>query len=382
MHSYAALIALIPLLIVSVTGSILVFKTEIDQWLMPEAAALPYDGNRERRNFNVLKDIVEKAQPNFILGSWEIFNDGREADRVYLIKKGTDEWYKVYFDPYAGNLLSEPVTLQSDLTDWLLHLHYTFLLNDIGGEHSQFGTLIGLVAGIFLTFLGISGLVIHRKFWKQFFALRWGKNLRIFSGDFHRLVGLWSSPVILILGVTGIYFNAIAYYHETFEHPAEEHYKVRAPLYSPDIDFQAMLDDSAKQLEGFTQTYLLFPYEPEVNITVFGYQPGSNPFASDYSSTVTYDRQTGELLVAIDGREAAAVTQVFDSFRELHFGSFAGLASKLVWCVLGLSPLLLGVTGLYIWIFRHNKKKHKAAELTASTPDEPTGVRLGVRIGR
>lgn len=371
-HSYLALMSLIPLLIVSVTGSILVFKTEIDQWLMPKAAALPYDETtnlsiRERLNHNTLQHNIEQNFPEYIVGAWEIFNDRKEADRVYLIKKGTDDWYKIYFDPYANAILSDPVSLTSNLTDWLLHLHYTFLLNGIGDEHSQWGTVLGLIAAVILAFLGISGLIIHRKFWRQLFKLRTRKNFRIFSGDLHRLVGTWASPVILILGITGIYFNALAYYHEVFEHPSEDHYEPDSILYAKHIDFQQLLDDSVKQLQAFTPTYMLYPYEPEVNITIFGHQPGANPFASNYASTVTYDRSTGELLSAIDGRKAHAKVQTFDSFRELHFGSFAGITSKLIWCILGLAPLILALTGAYIWLFRKFPPKRRRIKQAINT---------------
>lgn len=213
-HSYLALAALLPLIIVSITGSILVFKTEIDQWLMPSVAAVEHwRADAEipvRQNHNTLQQAIEARFPEYIVGAWEIFSDGKEADRVYLVKKGTDEWYKIYFDPFANEVLSEPVSLTSYLTDWLLNLHYTFLLNGIGDEHSQWGTFVGLIVAIILTFLGVSGLLIHRRFWLQLFMLRWDKPLRVVAGDVHRLVGVWLSPLILILGVTGIYFNFVS----------------------------------------------------------------------------------------------------------------------------------------------------------------------------
>lgn len=372
LHSYLALVALIPLFIVSVTGSILVFKTEVDQWLMPKVAALPYhtqsSSTFSRLNHNILQKNIESTFPEYILGAWEIFNDGKEADRVYLVKKNSDDWFKIYFDPHTNTILSEPVSLTSDITDWLLDLHYTFMLNGIGNEHSQWGTVLGLVAAITLTFLGVSGLIIHRKFWLQLFNLRYHKSLRIFSGDLHRLIGAWASPMILILGITGIYFNAMVLYHEIFEHPSEDHYEPSSSLYNETIDFQYLIDDSVTQLDTFTPTYMLYPFEPEMNITVFGHQSGFNPFASNYASTVSYDRTSAELIVAIDGREANAVTKVVDSFRELHFGSFAGLGSKLIWSTLGLSPLILGLSGLYIWWSRKRKKYRREAKfLSAKT---------------
>ena len=35
-HSWLALAAMLPLLLISITGAILVFKSEIDGWLMPQ----------------------------------------------------------------------------------------------------------------------------------------------------------------------------------------------------------------------------------------------------------------------------------------------------------------------------------------------------------
>lgn len=373
-HSYLAIIALIPLIIVSLTGSILVFKTEIDQWLMPQAASLPYgEDTPARPDHNLLQQHIEQALPNFIIGAWEIFTDGQEADRVYLIKKGTDDWHKIYFDPYAVKILSEPAGHSHYLTDWLLELHYTFMLNGIGGEHAQWGTVIGLIAAVILTFLGISGLIIHRKFWLQLFFLRLNKSARVITGDIHRLIGAWSSPIVLILGITGLYFNAMALYHELFEHPSEGHFTPTQPLYGSGINTQTLLDQSKVALQNFVPTYMVYPYEPEVGFTIFGHQPRANIFASDYSSTVSFDRLTGEQTSAIDGREASALAKTVDSFRELHFGSFAGLGSKLFWCLLGLAPTALGLTGLYIWWHRkYGKKRKKSGHNTAAEPSPMT----------
>lgn len=370
-HSYLALVALIPLIIVSITGSLLVFKSEIDQWLMPAVAKLDYNPHQTREltrsNHNHLQTHIEQTFPSFIIGAWEIFNDGKEADRVFLVKKGSHDWYKFHLDPFSGRILDQPAALESQLTDWLVSLHYTFLLNGIGHEDSQWGTFIGLLVALIFTFLGISGLIIHRKFWRQLFSLRRGRSVRVFSGDLHRLVGTWSSPIILVLGITGIYFNTIDYYHEVFEHGDEAHFQPQGKLYGNDINFYQLLLDSQQQLDQFTPTYLLYPYEPEVDITVFGFQPSANPFASKYSSTVTYQAENGQLVLAYDGRTAGAAAQVFDSFRELHFGSFAGLSSKVVWSFFGLAPTLLALTGFIVWWKRRSKRKGKRMKVKPQT---------------
>ena len=64
---------------------------------------------------------------------------------------------------------------------------------------------------------------------------------------------------------------------------------------------------------------------------------------------------------AYDIRDAPLINIVVDTFRKLHFGYFAGLPSKIVWCVLGLTPLWLSLTGLYFYWFRTRKKNRRKA---------------------
>jgi uncharacterized iron-regulated membrane protein len=356
-HSYCGLFALIPLIIVSITGSLLVFKIEIDQWLMPQKAALHYRFEHSaqkpaRTTVDSIIKNVESSFPDYIIGSWELFYDAIESDRVYLIKKGTMDWYKIYVDPYANKILSQPVSIHNDITDWLLLLHYTFLLNNIGGENAQWGTFIGIFIALILTFLGISGLIIHRKFWKQLFSLRWRKKTRIFCGDLHRLVGAWTSPVMIILGFSGLYFNIIEYYHEVFEHAEEAHYYPVDKLYSGETNFQSLLNQSQLALTDFSPTYLVFPYEPDMQITVYGYQPDANPLASNYASTVSFNKINSDLINIYQGSEAALGLQLLDSFRALHFGSFGGLTVKIIWSIGGIAPAILGISGFIVWFKR------------------------------
>ena len=57
LHSWLALVAMVPILVISITGSIIVFKPEIDAWLMPESAAIT-DVATERLSLNSLIDSI------------------------------------------------------------------------------------------------------------------------------------------------------------------------------------------------------------------------------------------------------------------------------------------------------------------------------------
>ena len=351
LHGYLALTALIPIVIVSLTGCLLVFKFEIDSLLMPKTAVISEEG-KSRLPLNVLVPLVNNLNPEFEIGSWELFDEGYEADRIYLIKRGQEYWYKIFFNPYTGEQLSQPQYINHYLTDWLVELHYTFLLNDLWEEHHQLGTVLGLIVALLLTVVGITGLIIYRKFWRTYFHFSLGKNRRTKYREIHRQFGLWLSPLYLILGATGLYFNLVSFLHEQEEHADGGHYIMQDRLYNDQIDFDLFLAASSNYIVDFRPTYLLFPFEPELDFTLFGEVPTANIFASNYSSTIGYSKQSGEFISAYDIRDQGVLPQLADSIRELHFGNFAGLSSKLPYALAGLSIFVSCLTGFFIWLMR------------------------------
>ncbi|MER2493461.1 PepSY-associated TM helix domain-containing protein [Catenovulum sediminis] len=350
-HGYLALIALVPILLIALTGSLLVFKFEIDSLLMPDQATISEQGN-SRLSTNALVNKINATFTEYEMGSWELFDDGYQADRVYLIKKHSENWYKVFLNPYTAEILSTPQPLNHYLTDWLLELHYTLLMNNLWQDQPDLGTLIGLFVAIILSFLGISGLIIYRRFWRKFFTFSFAKNKQAQNRELHRQGGIWASPVLLIIGLTGVYFNLVEFLHEHEEHENGGHFILTERMYSDNLDFDALLQQSKNTINGFRPTYLLFPFEPDRNVTIFGEVPSMNIFASQYSSTVTFNKNSGELIVARDIRKRGFVDQFVDSLRELHFGNFAGLASKIVYAIVGVGIILSAFTGVLMWLRR------------------------------
>lgn len=349
-HSLSAIFAMLPLLLISVTGSILVFKVELDTLLMPESMQVSSASPKERLSLDALMTIVQKQYPDHEIGSWEVFDDKVRTDTAYIIEHHTNIWSKLYLNQYTGELLSTPVGLSDDLTDWLLDLHYKLLLETNG-------MFLGAIVSLLLLFLGISGIILYRNFWVNFFTLRFKLATRIFFSDLHKMVGISSAPVILILAFTGAYWNISLVIHEVEEHIIEEPYLVTKPLYNQNISIQGLLEKSKKTIDTFEATYILMPFEPAMNIEFFGKVNSANPLNSNYASSIIYDKHSGDVVSIEDIRADNAIHETVDSFRKLHFGHFGGLTSKIIWCVLGLSPLILAFTGLYLYLYRNRNKK-------------------------
>ena len=71
---------------------------------------------------------------------------------------------------------------------------------------------------------------------------------------------------------------------------------------------------------------------------------------------VVYDHATGALKTKYDIRTGGLLQKFDDSSRKLHFGYFAGIWSKVVWCMIGLAPVILMLTGTLMFIIQRNPK--------------------------
>ncbi|WP_351074662.1 PepSY-associated TM helix domain-containing protein [Shewanella sp. CAL98-MNA-CIBAN-0140] len=379
-HSYGALIAMLPLLIMSITGSILVFKVEIDSLLRPAHMLVDATPSTPRVSLDTLMKTLLVTNPQFELGGWEIFDDKSRSDAGYIIKRGTEDWSKVYVNQYDGQLLSEPQSLEHYLTDWLLELHYTFLLHVTG-------TSVALVVGIIMLFLGISGMMLYRRFWAKLFTLRFQAVRRILFSDIHKFIGILSSPVLIIVAATGVYWNVIGIQHELTEHPDGEHVYVTAARHSKNISFEALMRQTEVEIDSYKAGYLAMPFEPGRDITFYGDVDSRNPFNSEYASFVSFDRITGLLLAKQDIRQANTLTVFLDSFRKLHFGYFGGLFTRIIWCIVGLMPMILAFTGLYSYWHRRKQRlksiqNRRQQALSVESPMLYTLMAVLIKMGR
>ena len=111
----------------------------------------------------------------------------------------------------------------------------------------------------------------------------------------------------------------------------------------------AMLEKAPDVIEGYTARYLYFPAPNSPELKLYGSHGGAGPLRGTYGSTVTFNAVTGEVIGHHDIRDATTWQQVSDSFVPLHYGTFGGWPVKILWCLGGLTPGMLAITGLVVW---------------------------------
>jgi uncharacterized iron-regulated membrane protein len=337
-HSYMGLIAGLGLLVIGLTGSLLVFPNQLEEAAQP-GMFLAKSKLSIRLPLDVLVKGVEKNLPDHEISSWAFASEPRAVDWVFVVKHGRRERRLVTVNPYTGAILGGPMDGSRTVVGWLMELHYTFFARTIG-------ILLAGILAVLLCILGLSGFWIYHDFWSNFIRLRWRASRKIFLSDLHKAVGISSLAFQLILGFTGAYWNipsAIRQFHFGNGLPPE----FPARHWSRNISLDALLQRARDALPGFDPVFIGFPAAAGAAIQILGHV--GSPFRGDYGSVVTFDPQSGAVKGTREIRKADLWTQITDTFRPLHYGTFGGIFIKLLWCAGGLTPGLLAITGFLIW---------------------------------
>jgi uncharacterized iron-regulated membrane protein len=186
-------------LLVSVTGSILVFRNELYTAATRPPVLVAASGPRlsdeelgaaaarAHRGYSVVR-IARTRTPNQAVPI-ELKRDGDTINRL--------------FDPYTGKDLGSTVPLGIWLVSRLIVLHDDLLAGRTGRTVNGAGALL-------LVLLASTGMVVWwpgRKTWRRSLTIHRGVGWRRFTWDLHGAVGFWTVAVILMFALSGAYLG-------------------------------------------------------------------------------------------------------------------------------------------------------------------------------
>ncbi|HSZ18289.1 MAG TPA: PepSY-associated TM helix domain-containing protein [Candidatus Acidoferrum sp.] len=195
------------ILLMSVTGSALVFRREMVRSLArePRVAA----GPGARMNVDELGQAAKRAYPEYDVTQVFLRKNPDEAAEITLERR--DKKLQRLFNPYTGADLGDSVRFGFRFVLWLADLHDNLLL-------AQAGRLINAAGGIFTMLLVLTGAVIWWPgidTWGRSLSFRWKTNPKGFNWTLHSALGFWTLAFSFMWAVTGIYlsiptkFNAV-----------------------------------------------------------------------------------------------------------------------------------------------------------------------------
>ena len=187
------------ILLMSVTGSALIFRRELARSLArePRVAA----GPGARMSEDELKQVAQRAYPEYEVTRVSLRKNPDQAAEVLLERRG--EKLQRLFNPYTGADLGDSIRFGFRFVLWLVDLHDNLLVG-------QTGRLINAAGGIFTLLLGLTGAIIWWpgiETWRRSFSFRWKSNPKGFNWTLHSALGFWTFAFFFMWAISGIYLS-------------------------------------------------------------------------------------------------------------------------------------------------------------------------------
>ena len=337
-HRYLGLLVGIILIIVGLTGSLLVFENEIDDWVIQQQFGQVVIQEQVLSPATLI-DRVQTAyadRPNWQIGSLRMLSD-QHIYRVQFDLPDDKQW-EVLVNPYTGKIIGDR---QRGIFTLILSLHYELLSGNIG-------IIIVGIAALFLCILTITGTILWsgwRKLWLGF-KINWKAHPIRVNYDLHKVVGIVTALFLGAIAFTGFCWNFYDYstpaiYAATFT-PKPVEVKSTITPGQTTLEFADILTRSNLALPNAINTHINFPKKPEDVFQIYKRVPGDS---GDFDSYVKLDRYSGKILQVQDSRTAKLGDRILSAFTPLHYGTFGGLLTRILYVFVGLAPLILFITG-------------------------------------
>ncbi len=359
-HLWLGLSSGLVVFIISVTGCIYAFQSEIRDLTQPYRFVEYQD--KPVLMPSRLKEIAENELPGKKIHG-VLYPKPGQAAQVSFYDFDPEYYYITYLDPYTGEVLKVKDENADFFRIVLMGHFYLWLPPAIGQPVVATATLI------FLMML-ISGIVLwwpkNKKAAKQRFSVKWSARWRRKNYDLHNVLGFYITWVAIILAVTGLVWG--------FQWFAQGLYKVaggeKSLVYAePESDTTQIMESDIPAID---RLYVRLRAENLLAEAIEVHAPATKSSAIEVSinsdsktywkTDYRYFDQYTLAEVGVDhiyGRSADAgmADNLIRMNYDIHTGAIIGLPGKILAFFASLIAASLPVTGFYIWWGRKNKKK-------------------------
>jgi uncharacterized iron-regulated membrane protein len=196
-HLWSGIALGLYILLMSVTGSVLVYRNELYRVTTPKP--IVSNGSGPRLTDDQLGEAATRLYRDYRLVNITRMPNPDQAVDVWLRRGG--EVKKRLFDPRSGSDLGDSVPHSMLLVSKLIDLHDNLL----GGAS---GRMVNGAGAFVLLVLALSGLAIWWpgiKTWRRSLTLPRGMRSTRLNWHLHSMIGFWSIAFVLVFGLSGIY---------------------------------------------------------------------------------------------------------------------------------------------------------------------------------
>lgn len=391
LHTWFGLVLGFVLMVAFFFGSLSVFDREIDRWALPESRIAPQPMPSFDRLLQPAFAAMQPSKATVALldghvngplperfdtvRSWGAYTTHRDpvlsVFAGYAVPAAKDPEETIYaihtMDPRNGALLPEGHLHIGSQFFYPLHYSLNLHWRDLGSWIVGFSALMMLVALV-------SGVVMHRKIFRELFTFRRHKSTQRSTLDLHNLTGVVALPFHFFFAFTGLVIFAGLYFpvaHTQLNdlHELSEQVEARATglpheragVATPMASVDAMVAEAqrrwaAKGMAGEVG-FLNVQHVGDANSYVSVYRAGTDRVALT-GEGLHFKASTGELLREDPPR--TAVDSVTEFLTGLHLQHFRHWLLRWLYVLGGLLGCTCIATG-FIFFVEKRKKQHAKA---------------------
>ena len=379
LHTWSGLLLGWLLYFMFITGSAGYFDSEIDRWMQPEIPILekPFDTETQlqkaQAHLNRVAPNADHLYIEFPVGRSPFFSLWWHNPKN-TNSEDTPGWHNEKLNP---NTAEPVITRHTEGGEFLYRLHYT--LHYIP---AKLGYWITSLAAMFMLVALISGIIIHKRIFKDFFTIRrkkpqrfWLDTHNLFSVlalPFHIMItysGLMLLMLSTMIAVTAALFGADeeklkSLYDSVFSEP--EH-REPAGIQAEGAPLISVFEKALKQIN---QHY------PKSSIAYIGIDhPGDKHASIEFGATepqglkpytqLHFDAATAEQYFPEESNsKPSAILDFYFVMEALHEGLFAPPILRWLYFLSGLMGAAMVASGTILWATKRKEKHNKSQENT------------------
>ena len=391
LHTWFGLALGLVLMVVFFFGSLSVFDREIDRWAIPETRYEP----QPMPSFDkMLKPIFENVQPNAVERaavaglvdgplparfdtprSWGAYTTHRDPVLSlfigYEVPNAKDHetavWANRTIDPRTGVALPDDRLKVG--SGFFYPLHYSLTI-----EWKQVGYWIVGFAALMMLMALVTGVIMHRKIFRELFTFRPKKSTQRSMLDLHNLTGVAALPFHFFFAFTGLVIFAYIYFPVTHTQLAplhDKHEQVEAketglphdragvPARMASVDAmvaEAQRRWAAKGMAGDVG-YLNVQHVGDANGYVSIYRAGTDRVQLA-GEGIHFKASTGEVLR--EDPPPTLVARINEFLTGLHLQHFRHWLLRWLYVLGGLAGCACIATGLFFFVEKRKRQHAKA----------------------
>lgn len=343
-HLWAGILFSLYIVMIGVTGSILVFRTELTRAQLPKSLT-PFAAVSTAPVATVLERF-RAAYPEAKLENIQV-----PAPQMPVFLLFATDTHRLPFtllaDPVTANLRPQPRTW----VYWMYELHVNLLL---GEAH---GVQVNGVGALCLLLLIITGLVLWWpgvKVWARGLRIGFRHSWRRINYDVHSAIGFWTLFILFWWAVSGIYF---AWYQQVTSavavvSPLKGMLSPVAPTQPKPGPDRASLEQVLSAIHQASPRGQLFSLSDPLLSGEIVYALVDLRAPGDFSrrDIITLSTKDARILTVWHyGENRTTGDWILWAMHLLHFGTLWGMPIKIFWASCGVAVALLAITGLLMY---------------------------------